>query len=133
MNTRFNKTLITLTLAGLLVSASAFAQKGHGPGGNDGDWFRGHKPTVEDRLARISDALELTPEQSVQMLQALQEQEQQRLALREETMALMGDKICAQREAHEQAVLDILTAEQAELFLEHQARRNDDDHRSAVR
>lgn len=124
MNTRLNKPLIILTLAGLLASASAFAQKGNGPGGNDGDWMRGHKPTVEERLARISDALDLTPEQSVQMLQVLQEHEQQRLALHEETMALMGDRICAQREAHEQAVLDILTAEQAELFLQHQAQRS---------
>lgn len=125
MNTRFKKTLIILTLSGLLVSAGAFAQKGPGPGGYDGDWLRGHKPTVEERLARISEALDLTPEQSVQMLQVLQEQEQQRLALHEETMALMGEKICAQRETHELAVLDILTAEQAELFLEHQAQRHE--------
>ena len=122
MNIRYHKTLLTLVAVSLLASGTALAQKGPGRGDDDG-WHRPSPPTAEDRLARMSNALGLTPEQSLQMLQIMQEQEQERAALREETMALMGDRICTQRAEHEQAVLDILTDEQAELFLQFKSER----------
>ena len=114
MNTRLSKTITILAIVSLLSAGSAFAQKQNN---GDRDWQKG-PPTVEEKLARISAALGLDDAQSVAMLVVLQEQEQTRIRLHEETMALMGPEICADRAATESAILEILTAEQAELFLQ---------------
>jgi len=119
MNTRFSKTIMALAIVCLLSAGNAFAQKQNG----GRDWQT--TPSVEDKLARISGALDLSDEQSMEMLQILQEQERQRLALHEQTMALMGPEICAQRANHEEAILAILTAEQAGLFQQHTEQRRD--------
>ena len=124
MNPRISKTAAFVATLCLLSAGTAFAQNQKGGPKHDRDWQKG-PPSVEEKLARISTALELSDEQSVQMLELLQAQEQQRAAMHEQTMALMGEEICAQRAAHEQAVLDILTAEQTEQFLEIKAARDE--------
>lgn len=127
MNTRFSKTVAFVATLCLLGAGSALAQNQGGPKGgpnHDRDWQKG-PPSVEEKLARVSAALDLSDEQALQMLEILQANEQQRTALREQTMALMGDEICAQRSAHEQAVLDILTAEQVEIYTEIKAQREE--------
>lgn len=128
MNPRISKTAAFVATLCLLSAGTAFAQNQNGgpQGGRNGDhdWQKG-PPSVEEKLARISNALGLDDEQSLQMLELLQNQEQQRAALYEQTMALMGEEICAQRSAHEQAVLDILTTEQAEQFVAIKQSRNE--------
>jgi hypothetical protein len=59
----------------------------------------------------------------------LQEQEESRAALREQSMALLGPEICAQRLEAEEATLAILTIEQAGLFLEMAEQRRQKDGR----
>jgi Spy/CpxP family protein refolding chaperone len=105
-----------LAIASLLVAGSAFAQyQKSEKGWPDKDWHKG-PPSTEEKLARISQALELSDEQSAEMLALLQEQEIARQALHERTMALMGDEICAQKNQAEEAILAILEPEQVELF-----------------
>ncbi len=118
MNTRLKKVVLISATLCLLASGSALAQKQRGESGRHGG-----PPSVEQKLARISQALDLSDEQAVQMLVVLQEQEEGRAALREQSMALLGPEICAQRLEAEEATLAILTMEQAELFLEMTERR----------
>lgn len=126
MMTLTSKTVAFIATICLLGAGSALAQNQGGPKGgpNDRDWQKG-PPSVEEKLARVSAALDLSDEQALQMLELLQNNEQQRRALREQTMALMGDEVCAQRRAHEQAMLDILTPEQVEIFYEIMAQREE--------
>lgn len=113
MKTLIKTTVSALAVAGLLTASSAFA----GPQMGDRDWQKG-PPRVEERLARISWALGLSDEQSAEMLLILQDQERSRSALHEQTMAIMGAEICAQRLQTEEAMLSILDGEQKELFLQ---------------
>lgn len=113
MNTVLKKTVLISALLCLMASGSVLAQKQQG----GRDW-QGGPPSVEQKLARISEALDLSDEQSVQMLVVLQEQEASRIALHEQSMALLGPEICAQRLETEESILAILTPEQADQFLE---------------
>lgn len=106
-------TASVLTVASLLAAGSAYAE----PRKGDRDWHKG-PPSVEEVLARMSNALDLSDEQSADLLAILQEQERDRQALHDQTMALMGAEICAQRAQGEAAILEILDAEQTELFLQ---------------
>lgn len=118
MNTRLKKTVLISAILCLLASGSVLAQKQQG----ERDWRSG-PPGAEQKLAHISEALGLSDQQSVQMLIVLQEQEESRAALHEQSMALLGPEICAQRLEAEEAILAILTPEQTELFLEMAERR----------
>ena len=113
MNTRLTRTVSILAVVSLLAAGSAFAEKQHG----GRDWQKG-PPSVEERLARISAALDLSDEQSLEMLAILQEQEENKAALHEQMMEMMGPEICAQRAQTEEAILGTLTAEQTELYLQ---------------
>ena len=85
MNTRLSKTITILAVVSLLTAGSALAQRQNG----DRDWQKG-PPSVEEKLARISAALGRDDQQAVDMFFVLQEQEQYKAALHEQTMALMG-------------------------------------------
>jgi len=122
MRNRLSSTIVLLALAGLIASGNATAQ--NPPPDRDRDWHKG-PPRVEERLARISAALDLSDEQSAQMLGILQEQEQKRAALQEQTMALLGPEICAQRAEAEEAVLSILDEEQADRYFELKQQREE--------
>jgi hypothetical protein len=113
MNTRLSKTISVLAIASLLSAGSVVALNHK----DDNDWQK-RPPSAEEKLARISTALGLSDEQSVQMLVVLQQQAENRAALHEQKMALLGPEICAQRAETEDAILAILTAEQTELFLQ---------------
>lgn len=113
MNTRLTKTASILAVVSLLAAGSAFAEKQHG----GREWQKG-PPSVEERLARISAALDLSYDQSQDMLAILQEQEENKAALHEQIMEMMGPEICAQKAQTEEAILGILTAEQTELYLQ---------------
>jgi hypothetical protein len=73
----------------------------------------------------MSAALNLNSQQSMQMHAELQEQAQNRAYLHEQVMEFLGPEICAQRAEHEQAMLAILSDEQAALFLEIKQDRQD--------
>lgn len=118
MKTLLSKTLTALTAASLLFSGHALAQNREA----ERDWHNG-PPSVESRLAHISETLDLSDQQALDMLRILQEQEQNRAAIHEQTMALMAPEICAQRAEAEDAILSILDEEQTARFLEIQEER----------
>ena len=95
------------------AAGTAVAQSGE----DSRDWRQG-PPSVEEVLARMSTALDLSDQQSVDLLVVLQEHAAQRAALHEQSMALIGPEICAQRAAAEEDILAILTPEQTDQFLE---------------
>jgi len=102
-----------LAIGSLLMAGGAIAQNQKG----ERDWLNG-PPSVEEKLARISEALDLSDEQSLEMLAVLQQQENDRQAMHDQTMELMGEEICAQRAQTETSILAILDDDQAELFLQ---------------
>ena len=114
MNTRLSKLVSIIAMVSLLTAGSVLAQ--NQKGGRE-DWQNG-TPTAEEKLAQISAALNLSGDQSREMLRLLQDQEEKRAALHEQTMMLLGPEICAQRVENEEAMLAILNAEQTELFLQ---------------
>lgn len=124
MNNRLAKMVSILAVVSLLVAGSAFAEKQYG----GRDWQKG-PPSVEEKLARISAALDLSDEQSLEMLAILQEQEENKAALHEQMMELMGPEICAQQAETEAAILGILTDDQAELWLQHREDRQNKSRR----
>ena len=121
MNTRLSKTVSILAIASLLTAGSVLAQNRQ----SDNDWQKG-PPTAEEKLARISAALNLSGDQSQEMLRVLQEQAEKGAALHEQTMMIMGPEICAQRAENEEAILAILDADQTELFLQMKEQRRAD-------
>ena len=113
MKTCPSKMVLILTIASLLSTGSAVAQDQN----DDTDWQR-RPPSSEEKLVRISEALGLSDQQSLDMLVILQQQAENRAALHEEKMALLGPEICAQRAETEAAILAILSNEQVELYMQ---------------
>jgi len=111
-------TLVLLVAASLFTAQSAIAE----PHRDDRGRHKG-PPSVEEMLARISESLDLSDEQSAEMLVILQQQEQDRKALHEQTMAIMGAEICAQNAEAEEAIISILDPQQTELFLQMKEQR----------
>lgn len=113
MKTQLKKSALTLIALSVLLTGSAIAQNRD----QERD-FRKGPPSAEAILARLSESLDLNNEQSAAMLVVLQEQAAERTALHEQTMQLLGPEICAQQAATEEAILAILTPDQAEEFLQ---------------
>lgn len=111
MHTISKFVVINLCVICLLASGSALAQNPD----PDRDWKR-PPPSPEARLARLSERLDLSNEQSSALLVVLQQNAEDRAALHDETMAIMGPEICAQRAESEEDLLAILTEEQALLL-----------------
>jgi hypothetical protein len=119
MNKHLSKMVSILAVVSLLSAGSTLAQNQRG----DTEVWQKGPPTAEEKLAQISAALNLSGNQSQEMLRLLQEQGEQGAALHEQTMMLMGPEICAQRAENEEAILAILDAEQTELFLQTKEQR----------
>jgi Spy/CpxP family protein refolding chaperone len=119
MKNRFFANLTAAALAALILTGPALAQ--NGPQGDRG--FFGGPPTPEQKLARLSAALDLDPEQARQMFDVLLDNEAKRQALREQAMLMMGPEICALRAQTDEAILSILDQEQAQQFLQHREQR----------
>jgi len=119
--------VINLSVICLLASGSALAQNSD----PDRDWKR-PPPSPEAKLARLSEHLDLSNEQSSAVLVVLQQNAEDRAALHDETMAIMGPEICAQRAEAEDAILAILTEEQAlqlqQMKEEHRSKTNERGH-----
>lgn len=115
MNTRITIPVTILAISCLLAAGSTFAQSEDGKGKRNG---RGGPPSVEERLARISERLDLSDEQAVEMLQLMQIQNRERKAFRDANMEEMAPEICAMQDDHEAAILEILDDEQEVEFIE---------------
>lgn len=102
-----------LLATGLLLFGTAMA----GPPDHDPMW-RGGPPTAEQQLARLSQELGLDAEQSRQMLGLLQDAHAEHEALRARMFEEFQPELCALRESTQADILDILTPEQGELFLQ---------------
>ena len=112
MKTYLKNLSVGLIALGIMASGTAIAQNGEG----SRDWRQG-PPSVEDVLARMSEALDLSGQQSIDLHVILQEHAAQRIALHEQSMALLGPEICAQKASAEEDILAILTPDQTEQFL----------------
>ena len=127
MNTRFSKSILVLAIVSMLGTGAALAGNGNGDGeGNGGGKRGGGNANAQGdfgggpagRMARMSERLGLTEDQEVALLEMFHAHEQERANMREEIMAVYGDTICDQRQAHQEDFLSILTPEQ---LAEHEA------------
>jgi len=100
-------------LSGLLALGSVMA----GPPDHDPMWRAG-PPSPEQHLARLSQELDLNQEQSQQMLRVLQDAQADHDALRARMHEQFQPELCALRQDTQAGILEILTPEQGELFLE---------------
>ena len=80
MNTFLKNAVLVLTASGLLAAGSALADKQQG----GRDWKQS-RPSVEDVLARMSESLDLSDEQSVELLVILQQHAAEKKALHEQS------------------------------------------------
>ena len=118
MKNRIPKFPVLLATAALLTAGSALA----GPPDHDGSWRMG-PPGPEQRLARLAQGLDLSPEQSRQMLEVLQAAEADHQAVRTRFFEEAGPELCAIRQNTEADILALLTPEQA---LQFQARQQEE-------
>jgi Spy/CpxP family protein refolding chaperone len=100
-----------LSLSALMFAASAMAEppRGNGPGG---EWHHG-PPGAEQQLSRLDQALDLSDEQSAELLAVLQAADAERQALHERVMAEFRPEICALMQDTDADILAVLTPEQA--------------------
>lgn len=106
-----NKSIWCL-LSGLLVSVSAFAGPNHeaGPGHGPG---HSERPTVEERVGRLTEELGLNEEQAAQVTEIFTAADEEREALRAKHEELISNDICALKDSVDAQLNDVLTAEQA--------------------
>ena len=119
MNIRPLTIPLILAVAALAASGPALAQQR--PADQDlqrPDPQGWHMPRVgaEQQLARLSEQLQLSDEQSLQLLEVLQAARDEREILQARVMEQMQPEICAQMRNTETAILEILTQEQAQQF-----------------
>lgn len=121
MKTWTNRSLIALAAALLLVTASAVARQ-DGPGRGDRGGHRG-PPDAEMLVARMTEMLDLSDEQSAQLLVVMQEVDQERDALHERVMEQMRPEFCELQLRTDSEISSILTPEQLAQFEEKKADR----------
>lgn len=104
-----NKVLFAaLTLAALFAAGTALAQADR----PDRQWHHG-PPGAVQQLAHLEQALDLTDDQALQLLEVLQDAEAEREALHTRAMESFQPEVCALRERTQAEVMAILTPEQA--------------------
>jgi len=89
---------------------------------NSQTWRNG-PPDAETRVARLTTALELSDEQSADLLEFFQDLDQERMALREQMIQEMAPQICAHRADTEAELARILNQDQLALMEELKANR----------
>jgi Spy/CpxP family protein refolding chaperone len=114
MKSRFSTFPAILPLAALLFTASAMAEPPHGTGPG-GEWHHG-PPGAEQQLSRLDQALDLSDEQSAELLAVLQAAEAERQALHERVMAEFRPEVCALMQGTDADILAVLTPAQAETY-----------------
>lgn len=120
MKQKFLLTQITIALASFLMVSTATAE-------NSEHHKSRHKggPSAEKHLAHLDSALDLSDEQSAELLEVLQAAEDEREALHQAMMEQYRPEICALRDATEAEIAGILTPEQAAQFEDLQEGRKD--------
>ena len=88
--------LAALMVAGVLSTTAALAQAER----SDRYWHHG-PPGAERQLAHLDQALDLTDEQSLQLLEVLQAAESERAELHERVMESLKPEICALKQSTE--------------------------------
>jgi len=112
MKTRLITSITILALAALMLSMPVMAERQHG----NRNALQG-PPSAEEQLVKMSEALNLSDDQAVQLLEVLQASRADRGAIHDRVMEQYGPEICAQKRNTEADILAILTPEQAEAFL----------------
>jgi len=106
---KLKSTLVFVT-ATLLVAGSAAAQQ---EWGGKEDHGRHHGPhDAESRVAHMTQELDLTDEQSAELLQVMQVADAEREALHQAIMKQMEPEICGLQVSTEQEIRNILTEDQ---------------------
>ena len=100
-----NRKLLVLALLVVLLPASLLQAQ------NNQNWQNG-PPDAETRVARLTAALDLSDEQSVELLAFFQALDQERLALHEQMVQEMAPQICALRADSEAELARVLSPEQ---------------------
>lgn len=126
MKTNATRIRWAIPIAALLLAASAVAYGPDGRNGPRGD-FRG-PPDAETQLARMTQMLDLTDEQSARLLVVLQEAEAEREILHEQVMEQMKPQFCELQLSTESQVAEILTEEQLAQLDELRDRRSERRH-----
>jgi hypothetical protein len=103
--------LLVILLPASVLQAQSNQHWQHGP------------PDAETRLARLTSALDLSDEQSAELLAFFQNMDQERLALREQIIREMTPQICAHRADTEAELARILSQEQLAWMEELKANR----------
>jgi Spy/CpxP family protein refolding chaperone len=111
MKNRMPKICAFLATAAMLTASTASA----GPPEQEGPWRMG-PAGPEQRLARLSEQLDLSPEQSLQVLELLQAAADDHEAVRERFVEQFGPEICAIRQNTEAEILALLTPGQVAQF-----------------
>jgi Spy/CpxP family protein refolding chaperone len=121
MKTVSNRSRIAFAAALLLVAASAVARQDGGPHG-DRSGHRG-PPDAEMRVAKMTQMLELTDEQSAQLLVVMQDLDVEREALHDRMLEQMKPELCDLQLRTESEINGILTPEQRVLLEEQKESR----------
>jgi Spy/CpxP family protein refolding chaperone len=101
-----------------MMSTTVFAGHPKDEGG------KRHGPMdAEHQLARLDKTLDLSDEQSAELLPVLQAAQAEREALHERFMAEFKPELCAHMQATHEEILTVLTADQATQFDELMAER----------
>jgi Spy/CpxP family protein refolding chaperone len=121
MKTLSNRSRIAFAAALLLVAASAVARQDGGPHG-DRSGHRG-PPDAEMRVAKMTQMLDLTDEQSARLLVVMQDVDLERDALHDRIMEQMKPELCDLQLRTESEINTILTPEQLALLQEQKESR----------
>jgi len=110
-----SKTVVLALLIALLPASLLQAQSNQ-------SWRHG-PPDAETRIAHLTSVLDLSDEQSVELLAFFQTMDQERRALHEQMMQEMAPQICALRADTEAELARILSQDQLALMEELKANR----------
>ena len=121
MKTPSTRAVLAIATAFLLVAGSAMARQ---EGGRHGypDGHRG-PPDAETRVARMTQALDLTDEQSARLLVVMQDLDSERRVLHDQVMEQMKPELCDLQSRPDSEIADILTPEHHVLAEELKAER----------
>lgn len=131
MNTRFSKSILVLAIVSLLAAGSVYSgngnSDGNGKGGQKGGQNTEWNGGPANKMARMSEMLDLSEAQEDQVLEFFRMQEENRDLMRARIKEAFGDEICAQRAANEgsfeELLVGILDEEQLAIHEEMKARR----------
>jgi len=121
MNTVSINKLLVVFVTSLLLATSVAAQQNRGDRGDQGNHYG--PPDAETRVARMTGLLDLSDEQSAQMLEIMQEVDAERAALHNQAFRQIEPEVCALQLSVEAQLRNILTADQMAILDERKSER----------